>query len=241
MMPAPPLPEKAADFRHIGPAGYILQSPVIDGHHGSALKGFAVIIRELDFKAGIFTRPVRFLRRRDCYIQHSLFRRHNNFTGLSVQPTLIDRKSLHKKVGHIFLRNENFFNRAFAGHVDDFGRQVNTIGRAHEQHHSGTRIIGIDQEPDTIPRRIFTAVRNQFDFGKPILSAVISLAAYGENVAALDGVILCVSYLVRQTILPGLRSLELNPGLARSIRIQFPLLEWYRPSDNVRDRPRHRL
>ena len=202
-----PLPEKAADFRYIGSAGNIFQGPIIDGHHGGSLKRFTLIISEFDLKDSVFSGPIRFLGRADLYIQNTFLRRHNNFTCLTVKPAVINGKCLNEKVGHVFICDGNLFHGTFAGHADNFRGQVNAVGRPDEQNHCSPRTIGIDQEPDTIPRGIFTIFRDQLYFGKSILSAVIPLTPHRENIAAFNAVILFILHPERQSILSGPGSL----------------------------------
>ena len=158
----------------------------------------------------------------DCHIQYPFFRRHNNFTHFTVKFTVINGKCLHEKVGHILFGYGYFFNGTFTGHVDDFRRQINSVGRAHKQHHRSPCTVGIDLEPDTIPRSICTFIRNQFDFGKAIPGAIISFTTHREYVATFNGVVLFIGYPERQAILPGAGSLQLHLGLAPGIRIQLP-------------------
>jgi len=114
-----------------------------------------------------------------------------------VKFTVINGKCLYEKVGHILPGNGNFFNGTFTGHVNDFRRQINSIDRAHEQHHRSPCPVGIDLKPEAIPRSIFTFIRNQFDSGKSVPGAVISFTTYREYVAAFNGVVLFIGYLKR--------------------------------------------
>ena len=60
---------------------------------------------------------------------------------------------LNEDIGHVPGNDPDFFDRAFAAHVDHLRRQVHPIRRPYEEKYRGVDVIGIDQKPEPSPGR----------------------------------------------------------------------------------------
>ncbi len=155
--------------------------------------------------------------------EHALLRRHDDLLDLGVHLAAGDRHRLDEEVRHVLLHDGDLLDGALALQPHHLRRQIDAVGRPHEQQHRAVAAIGVDQQLDLLARRVLALVGDQLDVVEAEVAAVEALAADREDVAAFDRVLLLVGQLVRQAILPGFAGADLLPGLALVVGVHVPL------------------
>ncbi len=203
-----PLPEEFLDLRDVRAAGDVLDRLVVDRHHGRAHEGLALGVGQLDLHLGLLARPVGRRRGDDRDVQHPFLGRDGDLPDFGVDAAVGHGHRLDEEVGHVLLRHLDLRHRALAVHADDPRRQIDAVGRPGEQQHRAAGPIGVDLQLHLLARGIVGLLRNQFQVVETELRAIKALADDGEEVAALDGVVLAVGQLVGEAILPRLEAVS---------------------------------
>ena len=242
-----PLPEEFLDLGHIAAARDVFDRFVVDRHDGGTDERLAGEVGQLDLYLGLFARLVGLLAGLDVDVQHSFFRRNDDFLRLGVDAAVGHGQGLDEEVGHVLFHDADLAHDALAVEPDHFGRQINAVGRPGEQQNRAACAVGVDLHLHLVARGVFSLVGDQLQMVETELSTVEPAADDGEHVAALDRVFLClfgvflwcgrpgctcrrdacttiVGKFIRNPILPCLRGRHLLLGRAFDVRIYLPRL-----------------
>ena len=120
----------------------------------------------------------------------------------------------NKKVRHVFLGTTPISsNGALALKPHDLGRQVDAIGRSHEEQDGATGPIRVDHQLDLFARLVLGLVRHEFDVVEAVVGTFELRAADGEDVAAFDGVLFLVRELVGKPVLARAAAFSCNSAV----------------------------